>query len=186
MDQTNQEFIDKMTALTGKTYEDFQKLLLESQLTKHTDIRKLFMTSLDLSYGFANTLALILRKADGASLAEGKSTEDLLTEIYSDKKENLRPIHDLIISGIEKIGDFEILPKKGYLSLKCRRQFAMIGPKTNTRIEIGINGKDISDDERLISQKKGSMCNYIVKISSIEEVDDTLFEWIKKAYDQAQ
>jgi hypothetical protein len=61
----------------------------------------------------------------------------------------------------------------------------MIGPKSNTRIEIGINLKDLINNDRFIPQPKGSMCQYIVKISNIDEVDRELLSVLKKAYDQS-
>jgi hypothetical protein len=84
---------------------------------------------------------------------------------------------------VVRFGEFEVAPKKGYVSLRRKRQFAMIGPATNTRVEVGLNAKDLPADARLLVQPKGSMCNYIVRVTSVGEVDDQLFGWIRTAYD---
>lgn len=186
MDKNNQASIQKIEEITGKTYDEMKSLLSESGLSKHGDIRTLFMSKLDLTYGYANTLALIITKSDGASLSEGKSMEALLREIYSGKKEHFLPMHLKIMARLESFGQFEIAPKKGYLSLRLNKQFAMIGPKTNSRMEIGINIKDYQGNDLLIEQKKGSMCKFIVKITSERDITEDLFDWLKIAYEQAK
>ena len=77
------------------------------------------------------------------------------------------------------------MPKKGYVSLRRKKQFAMIGPKTNTRFEVGINAKDLKKNARLLEQPKGSMCNYVVNLTEAQEVDSELMAWIKSAYESA-
>jgi hypothetical protein len=186
MDKTNREFLDKIIDMTGKSEEDIRSLVKESSLDKHSAVRSFIMKALDLTYGYANTLTLILKEADGASLAEGKSMETLLEEIYSGKKVQFRPLHDKIMERLQSYGDFEIAPKKGYLSLRAKKQFAMIGPKTNTRMEVGINLKEVEGDEVLIAQKKGSMCKYVVKITNEEDITEDLFSWLKQAYEEAK
>lgn len=185
MDKNNQKAIEKITEITGKSYQQMEELLQKSKLSKHSQIREMFMESLGLTYGYANTLALIITKSDGASQSEGKSIDALVHEIYVGKKADFLPLHEEIMSKIETFGPFEIAPKKGYLSLRCKKQFAMIGPKTNSRMEIGINIKDIQGNDQLIEQKKGSMCKFIVKITGKEDITDQLFIWLKMAYDQA-
>ena len=37
----------------------------------------------------------------------------------------------------------------------------------------------------MIEQRAGSMCNYIVKVTTVKEVDAELIAWIKQAYDSA-
>jgi hypothetical protein len=61
----------------------------------------------------------------------------------------------------------------------------MIGPKTNTRFEVGLNAKDLKKNPRLLEQPKGSMCNYIVNLTNAQEVDSELIAWIKSAYESA-
>jgi hypothetical protein len=61
----------------------------------------------------------------------------------------------------------------------------MIGPKTNTRFEVGINAKDLPNSARLLEQPKGSMCNYIVNLTDPKDVDRELVGWIKSAYEGA-
>jgi hypothetical protein len=62
----------------------------------------------------------------------------------------------------------------------------MIGPKTNTRFEVGINAKDFPTTKRLLEQPKGSMCNYIVNLSDANDVDAELIAWLKYAFEQAE
>jgi len=61
----------------------------------------------------------------------------------------------------------------------------MIGPKTNTRFEVGINAKDFKQNARLLEQPKGSMCNYIVNVNDPREVDAELVAWLRSAFDGA-
>ena len=77
------------------------------------------------------------------------------------------------------------MPKKGYVSLRRKKQFVMIGPKTNTRFEVGINARDLKKNARLLEQPKGSMCNYIINVTDAQEVDPELVAWIKSAYEGA-
>ena len=98
-------------------------------------------------------------QSDGQRLAEGKSDDQVLDEIYSGAKAPMRSIHEKLMKEISKFGDFEIAPKMGYVSLRRKKQFAMIGPKTNTRFEVGINARDLKKNARLLEQPKGSMCN---------------------------
>jgi hypothetical protein len=171
----------------GKSLEELSAIVHKSGLTKHAEIRAMLMQDLGLSYGDANALTHYALKSDGERAAEVKGLTDdgVVAEIYSGAKAGLRPIHDALMAAIETFGPFEILPKKGYVSLRRKKQFAMIGPATNTRVEIGLNIKELGDDDRLAVVPAGGMCSYKVKVSQASEVDDELINWIKQAYESA-
>src|SRR6185436_9543339 len=98
----------------------------------------------------------------------------VLDGLYSDKKAHLRPIHDRLMAEIEKLGEFEVAPKKTYVSLRRRKQFAMIGPASQTRVEVGLNMKGVPPTARLVALPEGGMCQYKVNVTTTEEVDPEL------------
>jgi hypothetical protein len=163
---------------TGKSFADLRALILSSGLDKVGAIRDMLKRDLGLGHGDANALALHALKP--VEVPADASPED---EIYAGPKAALRPIHDKIMAAIRGFGEFEIAPKKTYLSLRRKKQFAMVGPATNTRIEVGLNMKSIASTDRLLAEKPGGMCQYKVKITDAKEVDKELLAWLRIAYD---
>lgn len=140
-----------------------------------------------MGHGDANTLVHHILTSDGASsaAAAGKSADAVVDDIYAGSKAHLRPIHDALMSAIRKFGPFEIAPKKGYVSLRGKKQFAMIGPATRTQVEVGLNLKDAAATVRLDALPPGGMCQYRVRLSDPFEVDQELVGWLRRAYDAA-
>ena len=174
-------------AKTGKTLDELVAIIHNSGLTKHGEIRDLLMRDLRLGHGDANALVHIALQSDGrrAAQAGGATIDDVVTGIYTGAKAGLRPIHDKLMAAIDGFGAFEIAPKKGYVSLRRKKQFVMIGPATNTRVEVGLNMKAAAPDVRLIEVPAGGMCNYKVRLANPEEVDAELVAWIRQAYDSS-
>ncbi len=160
---------------TGKSFAELRSMILASGLGKAGLIRDMLKKDLGLGHGDANALAILSLKP--------ASEADPVDEIYSGLKAPLRPIHDKIMGEIHKLGEFEIAPKKTYLSLRRKKQFAMVGPATNSRIEVGLNMKDVPATERLMAEKPGGMCQYKVKITNAKEVDKELLDWMRIAYE---
>jgi hypothetical protein len=142
---------------------------------------------LGLGHGDANTLTVEYFRASQSSTGAGgePSVDDLVAGYYSGPKASLRPIHDRVMAAISKLGPFEIAPKKTYLSLRRRKQFAMVGPATNTRVEVGLNAKGLQGASRLVTLPPGGMCQYKVNLTDPKEVDAELMAWIREAYDAA-
>lgn len=170
---------------TGKTLAQLAAIVKSSGLAKHGELRDMLKRDLGMGHGDANTLVHHVLKSDGASAAKeaGLTTDDVLDGIYAGPKAALRPIHDALMKRIEAFGEFEIAPKKAYVSLRRKKQFATIGPATKTRVEVGLNMKGVPATERLLELPAGQMCNYKVNVTSVDEVDDALIAWIRRAFD---
>jgi len=185
LDKAIQTHLENIQKKTGKSLDELAAIVRKSGLSKHGDIRAYLQKELGLGYGDANAVVHAVLQSDGQRAAEGKADDAILDEIYSGGKAGFRPIHEKLIQAINAFGEYEVVPKKGYVSLRRRKQFAMIGPKTNTRFEVGINAKDLKKNARLLEQPKGNMCNYIVNLVNINEVDSELIAWLKSAYEGA-
>lgn len=179
--------ISNIQAKTGKSLDELRAIIAGSGLTKHSDIRALLQSDLGLSYVYADTLILYIRRADEAraAAAAGVTEDDVLAQIYTGPKAAMRPIHEKLIAAMSDFGPFEVAPKKGYVSLRRKKQFCMIGPATNTRFEVGLNIKGLDATDRLQLLPPGNLCTFKVKMTSADEVDEELIGWIRYAYDQA-
>jgi hypothetical protein len=156
-------------------------------MMKHADVRNYFMSELGLGFGDAAVLASYLINSNGdlsGKVAE-VDPEEALNQIYTGPKADLRPLHDAIMALIMPFGPFEIAPKKTTISLRRKRQFLLLGPATNTQIEIGFNMKGVTPGTRLVENPPGGMCQYKVRCSSRDDLDKELIGWMKTAYDSA-
>jgi hypothetical protein len=187
LDKAVQTQLENIEKKTGKSLDELTALIRASGLSKHAEIRKMLIDSLGLGYGDANSLVHYAMQSDGerAAAAKGLQGDAVLDEIYTGPKAALRPIHEQVMSAVDRFGEFEIVPKKGYVSLRRKKQFAMLGPATKTRVELGLNVKSLPAAERLLEQPAGSMCNYKVNLTEPGQVDEELLGWIRQAYDSA-
>lgn len=171
---------------TGKTMAQLTRLVTGSKLTRHGELVAM-LKELGMGHGDANTVVHLARQTAGpaAAAAQGDSMEEVLGGLYTGPKTAMRPIHDKVLAAMKKFGAFEEAPKKTYVSYRRKKQFAMVGPATNTRVEVGLNIKGLPAHPRLIDQGAGKMCNYIVRVTDPKDVDAELIGWIKAAYDSA-
>lgn len=168
-------------ARTGKTFAQLRKLIADSGLTKVGEQRTMLMQALGLGYGDANLLALRAKEASVPASAEG----DPLDAIYAGPRSALRPLHERLAAEIDKLGACEKAPKKSYVSLRRKKQFAMLGPATRDQVELGLNVKSLPASSRLKAMPPGGMCQYAVRLSSVSEIDAELMAWVRSAYDAA-
>ena len=180
VDPALQTQIANLQERSGKSLDELYDIITGSGLEKHGQIRDMLKQELGMGYGDANTVAALFLKR-GAPDPSG----DPLEAIYVGPKADLRPIHDAIMARVAEFGEFEIAPKKTYLSLRRKKQFAMVGPATKTQVEVGINTKALQGTDRLKEQKPGGMCQYKVRLSEVAEVDPELIGWIRAAFDAA-
>ena len=165
---------------TGKTLAQLRTVIAQSGLAKHGEVRTLLIERFGLGHGDANALAHAAR-AEPASAAG----DDPLDAIYTGTKAGLRPLHDQVMAKIRGFGAFELAPKKAYVSLRRKKQFAMLGPATQSQLELGLNVKSLPADARLKAMPAGGMCQYTVRLSSAADVDAKLVAWLRAAFDAA-
>ncbi len=167
----------------GKSLDEWINLVNKKGLNKHNEILKFLKTEHGFTHGYANLVSLKARQTDAGSSEEG----DLIKDQYSGEKENLKPIYDELIKKINAFGsDVEISPKKAYVSIRRKKQFAIIQPSTKTRVDVGINLKDTEPTKRL--EESGSfnmMVSHRVRIEDKSQVDNELVGWLKEAYKQS-
>jgi hypothetical protein len=176
---------------TGKTIKELHAAVAATGLAKHGDKRSWLMEHFKLGYGDANTVVHVMGAIptglDGSAPAPAPvaAQGDPLDAIYTGAKAHLRPLHEHVMAALSAFGAFEQAPKKTYISLRRKKQFAMLGPATKEQIELGLNAKGLPEHPRLKALPPGGMCQYSVRLAQPAEVDATLLAWVRAAYDGA-
>ncbi|MDC6388053.1 DUF4287 domain-containing protein [Maribacter sp. PR1] len=179
MDSALQTMIQNMPEKTGKSLEEWKKILKTKSFTKHSEGVKFLKTEYQVTHGFANTIVSLSKE-------ETVSDTDLVSEQYKGK-EDLISIYKGLISYVKTLGqDVTITPKKTSVSVIRKRQFILIKPATKTRIDLGFKLKDKPMTGRLEdSGPFGTMCTHRVKLADVEDIDLELKGWIKEAYEKS-
>ncbi|HEX6811650.1 MAG TPA: DUF4287 domain-containing protein [Planctomycetota bacterium] len=186
VDKALQTQLANIETRTGKKLAELFARLTASGLQKHGEMVTLLKTELGMGHGDANTVVHKWRESVTAAAAgPAAPATDVLDAIYSGSKAALRPLHEAVMAQIGKLGEFEIAPKKAYVSLRRKKQFAMVGPASRGRIEVGLNMRGVEATERLVAMPEGGMCQYKVFLANASEVDKQLLAWVRTAFDSA-
>jgi predicted transport protein len=169
---------------TGKDLAEWLTVTVPSTMQKHGELMKWLKGDQGVTHGFANLIALETLKARTGENAE----TDLLAAQYTGPKASLLTIYKQLVKSIQQFGsDVELAPKKAYVSIRRKKQFALIQPSTKTRVDVGINLKDVEPQGRL--EKSGSfngMVSHRVRLETVEDIDSELLQWLQNAYQQAR
>ncbi len=183
VDEATQTMIQNLQAKTGRSLEEWVTIARGWGLSKHREILNRLKEEHDLTYGYANLVAIKALEQDDAP----KEADDLVAAQYAGAKAGLLPVYEALITAVTQFGpDVELAPKKAYVSLRRNKQFGIIQPSTANRVDVGINLKDVPPTERL--EKSGSfnsMVSHRVRLSSVADVNDELISWLRQAYDAA-
>lgn len=179
-DQARATQLRNIESKTGKSLAELRAAIAASGKVKHGEVRAWLIEAYGLGYGDANGLA-----QNAAKSATDAPGTDPLDAIYQGTKAHLRPVHDAVVAAARAFGDFEIAPKKAYVALRRKKQFAMIGPRNAQAAELGINLSDHIASPRVITQRPGSMCQYAIALTKPEDVDDEVIAVLRRAYEAA-
>ena len=173
--------IEALPKTTGKSIDEWRKIVAKTKLTKHGEIVKYLKGEYGIGHGYANQIA---QRALAPAGSEDRNPDEMLDAQYAGAKAALRPIYDAIIAAAKKLGDdVEVSAKKTYVSLRRSKQFGLVQASTATRIDVGLCLKGTPATERL--EPAGSfnaMVSHRVRLESAKQVDAELKTWLKAAY----
>jgi predicted transport protein len=182
MDKAMQTMLENMKEKTGHSFDEWKAIIEKKTFAKHGEIVKFLKEEHKVTHGYASEIALKALASDAASATD---TDDLLENQYKGK-ENLRPFYEKLIKEIQKFGgEFEIAPKKTYVSLKRKKQFIILNPASKTRFEIGFNLKGVEPKGKLEAEKPNGICSHKINLAAITEIDKEVIDWIRMAFDKA-
>jgi hypothetical protein len=172
-----------LRAKSGKGFADWIEIARKTGHEKHKALVDHLKTAHSLTHGYANAIALRTFGSDAGSI----DPEALMSAMFAGPKLALRPIYDQLVAITSSFGgDVMAIPKKGYVSIRRSKQFAIAQPSTKDRFDLGLNLKGVEHEGRLeLSGSFNTMVSHRVRITTPEEVDDTVVAWLRAAYDRA-
>ena len=169
--------VANLEARTGRSLDEWVALVRAEGVEKHGQIITFLKTEHGMTHGYANLVATHAR--DHAS-----PDEDLVATQYAGPKAGLRPIYEAVLAAAAGLGpDVEVAPKKTYVSLRRRKQFALVKAATRSQVEIGLNLPGEPGTERL--RPTTGMCSHIVRLGSPAELDEQVRGGLAAAYERA-
>lgn len=183
MDKATLTMIENLHKNTGKSLEQWTDIVKMENFAKHGEVIKFLKDKHGLTHGFAN---LIAHKAKGSDADSAENQNDLI-ELQYKGKEHFKPLYDKLLCEIKVFGeDFEIAPKNAYVSLRRKKQFAILQPATKTRFEIGIILKGQEPQGKLEAiNTPNAMCSHRINLSELKDIDKEVIGWLKVAYNNA-
>jgi predicted transport protein len=181
VDAATATMIANLEEKTGRSLDAWIGAARASGIGKHGELVKHLKAEHGLTHGYANLVALYSR-----GYGE-ESGEDLVAAQYAGDKAGLRPIYEAVVAAVRAFGDdVEIAPKKGSVSLRRSKQFALVQPSTKTRVDLGIQLKGVEPQGRLeASGSFSAMVSHRIRLESAADVDDEVIGWLRRAYDAA-
>ncbi len=184
VDKAVHSMIENFKEKTGRSLEEWLAIAGEFKTDKHGEIVSRLKTEFGLTHGYSNMVA---HKLKGSDAVPAENKEDHVENQFKGK-ETLRPIYDKLLSEIMKFGsDIEQAPKNAHVSIRRKKQFAILQAATKTRFDPGLNMRGIDPAGK--PEPSGSfnaMCSHRIRLEKPEEITDKVINWIKEAYNQAK
>jgi predicted transport protein len=183
IDKATQTQLDNIAKSTGKKIADWIGIVNKSGFTKHGELVNFLKEKHGFTYGNANVVVHFAKQSHAGA---AENSDELITEQYKGK-EKLKPLYDKIMAEINKFGkDVEVSPKKAYVSLRRKKQFAILQPSTKDRLDVGLNIKGVAPSGNVEEGAKwNAMCTHRKRVEDAKTINKDLIGWIKKAYEQA-
>ena len=186
------KWITELKQKTGRTLDDWLKFIKKEGPPTEKERRDWLKSEHSLG---ANTAWWLAERSVGKgeetadSNAYLKAAEEYVDEMFSGKKEHLRPLYDALLKLGLSIGkDVKACPCQTIVPLYRNHVFAQIKPTTQTRIDFGLALGDMKKTpKRLINTggfEKKDRITHRFEIASLKDIDDELKRWLRVAYDR--
>lgn len=181
VEQAIATFERNLAAQTGATVEAWIAKI-PADLTRHGQIMAWLKAEHGMGHGHANHVAKRALAPSAAAVGD-----DGVGHLFEGPKAAIRPLYDAVASAAQALGaDVELAPKKANVSVRRKKQFALLQPSTATRLDLGLILKDASPTGRLeASGSFNAMFTHRVRLASLADLDAELTGWLKAAYDGA-
>jgi Domain of unknown function (DUF5655)/Domain of unknown function (DUF4287) len=159
----------------GKTIDELVLVVAESGLTKHNDAVAMLKQRFGMSHGAAHRVSLVARSRAAQPAPAGAGLAAPMQDVYA-----------LLLKKTTSLGkDVEQSPKKGYVSLRRRKQFAMLQPGARW-VNLGLVLAKQPPAGRLESAAKwNALFTHRVRVATSADIDRELESWLRSAYDAA-
>jgi Domain of unknown function (DUF5655)/Domain of unknown function (DUF4287) len=182
--ELEKEFIDTAKTVTGKSLQDWLKLVKSSGIGKHNDI----LEWLRKGHGLNHLQAQLIT---GIYLNNGKpvySDENSMLESHFQKCPDMRPLFENISEKIiTAFPGTQLIPKKTYLSFTAVREFVAINVKPQ-ELRMGFDlGDEPFTNTLLKSKLTGPMprISHMLVITEPKQFDKKLLELATRSYNRS-
>ena len=181
--EIEKEFIENLKASTKKDLSGWLAEIKKLGITKRNDI----INALKNDYAFGHMNASLLA---GIYLNGGKpvygSTDDLLENQFA-KAEGMRELYESVINFVKQnFPDASVLPKKTYVSILEKREFAAINIKPK-ELRIGFDlGARPFDDTVTKSKLTGPMprISHMMVVTDEESLDKDMISLLRESHNR--
>lgn len=160
----------------GRSMDEWVAIIRASKLTKHPEVVAMLKTRYGLKHGAAHRVSLVARERSGVSAPSSARPAGEMKDVY-----------DQLLARIDSLGsDIERAPKKGYVSLRRQKQFAMIKPGARW-IELGLILPGVAVNDRLVSAVGwNALFTHRIRLARKADVDARVVGWLQQAYEGAR
>lgn len=181
--EIEQEFIENLTSSTGKPLSEWLQVVGSSGHAKRNDI--IAWLKQNKGFGHMNASLLAGIYLNGGQPVYG-SAADLLSNQFA-KAAGMRGLYESLAAFVKQhFPNSSILPKKTYVSLLEKREFAAINIKPK-ELRLGLDLGDRAFDERVTKAKlSGPMprISHMLVITDAAQLDARLAELLKLSHER--
>jgi hypothetical protein len=186
-----QKWISELKQKSGRSLEEWLKLIKKEGPPEEKERRDWLKTKHGLGTNSAWWLAE-RSLGKGEEMGDPKqylrAAEEYVEQMFSGKKETLRPIYDALLRLGLNIGkEAKACPCQTIVPLYRNHVFAQIKPTTQTRVDFGLALGNLKTPRRMIDTggyAKKDRITHRFEITSLKDIDDEVERWLKVAYDR--